>query len=130
MQKTKLIAKVAEESGINKAQAKRAIESMVNTVIREVIVTGRSAIANLGIFLLRERGSKVIVNPRDPSTRYAVPPSRAVIFKQAKGLKKVVNDGRIIKGKAFNPNEGAAAEALQRDEVETGEGYGTETLDD
>lgn len=89
MTKPELIARLAEDAGITKAQAERDLTAIC-AVISNALVNGDSvAIPDLGKFEVKDRAER---KGRNPSTGESViiPASKAVTFKPAKMLKDAV----------------------------------------
>lgn len=89
MTKLELIDKLAEESGITKAQAERGLAAICR-IISNALVNGDSvAIPGIGKFEVKERAER---KGRNPSTGESViiPASKAVTFKATKTLKDAV----------------------------------------
>lgn len=89
MNKPELIARLAEDAGITKAQAERDLAAIC-CIINNALVNGDSvAIPDLGKFEVKDRAER---KGRNPSTGESViiPASKAVTFKPAKMLKDAV----------------------------------------
>lgn len=91
MNKSELIAKMAEKSGLSKADATRALESFVGS-IEEALVNGdKVQLVGFGTFETRERKAREGRNPRNPEQSIQIPASTAPVFKAGKSLKEAVN---------------------------------------
>ena len=90
MNKTELIAAVAEQSGLSKKDAEKAVSSTIDTIINTVAEGEKIQIAGFGTFEVRERGERVGRDPRT-SAELVIPASKAPAFKAGKALKDSVN---------------------------------------
>lgn len=89
MNKADIINKVHEELGVTKADAERAVETMLSSII-ETLVSGQEvSIAGLGIFSAKMRNKRTARNPRTGET-IEVPAMRVPKFRAAKALKDAV----------------------------------------
>ena len=90
MNKTELIAAVAEKSGISKKDAEKAIAA-VTDVITETLAAGEKVqIVGFGGFEVRSRPARVARNPRT-GEQISIEASKAPVFKAGKALKDSVN---------------------------------------
>ena len=88
MKKDDLVQAVAEASGLNKAEADRALSALVETVVSSVAAGERVQIPGLGTFESRERSAREGRNPQTGETMQiaatTVPGFKAAAaFKQA-----------------------------------------------
>jgi len=89
MNKADIINKVHEELGVTKADAERAVETMLASIV-ETLVSGQEvSIAGLGIFSAKMRNKRTARNPRTGET-IEVPAMRVPKFRAAKALKDAV----------------------------------------
>ena len=89
MNKTELIAAVAEKTGITKKDAERIVNATVET-IQETLVKGEKvSVSGFGIFEAKTRGARVGRNPRTKET-IQIPATRLPAFKASKALKDAV----------------------------------------
>ena len=86
MSKSILIEHVADEVGLTKADAKRAVEASLDLIAQNLVDGGRFAIAGFGTFSVTERSARM---GRNPQTGEAMQlgPSKSVKFKPSSGLK-------------------------------------------
>jgi DNA-binding protein HU-beta len=90
MNKTQLINAIAEQSGLTKADAARALDA-TTTAISSALKNGESVqIIGFGSFLVRERAARVGRNPSTGET-IQIKASKVAAFKAGKALKKAVN---------------------------------------
>lgn len=91
MNKSELVAKIAEKSGLSKADSTRALDSLLESV-QEALVKGEKVqLVGFGTFETRERKAREGRNPRDPQEKIKIPASTAPVFKAGKTLKEAVN---------------------------------------
>lgn len=90
MNKTELIAIVAEKAGLSKKDSENAVNIVFDT-IKDTVETGEKIqIAGFGIFDIKTREARV---GRNPKTReeIQIPASRVPVFKAAKAFKDSVD---------------------------------------
>jgi DNA-binding protein HU-beta len=90
MNKTELIAAVAERSGITKKDAERVINATVDTITASLVSGDKVQISGFGIFETKDREARVGRNPRTKET-IEIPASRVPTFKPSKALKDNVS---------------------------------------
>ncbi len=89
MNKFGLVQKVARDAGVTRAQAARAIRSVV-AAIRETIQGGdKLSLAGLGTFKVKARKARPGRNPKTGET-IAIPAGRKISFKPSLSLKKLI----------------------------------------
>lgn len=89
MNKADIISKVHEELGGTKADAERAVETMLNCVVDSLKSGQQVSIAGFGIFEAKMRNARTARNPRTGEP-IEVPAMRVAKFKPAKALKDAV----------------------------------------
>ncbi|MBU0278488.1 MULTISPECIES: HU family DNA-binding protein [unclassified Gemella] len=89
MNKSELIAKVAEKSGLQKKQVAVAIEAFVSTVEETLAKGEKIQIIGFGNFEVRERAARKGRNPQTNEV-IEIAPSKAPAFKAGKSLKDAV----------------------------------------
>jgi DNA-binding protein HU-beta len=85
MTKAELIAKIAKESGLAKADAERALNSFVETAKKTLKKEGRLALAGFGTFSVNKRKARTGRNPRTGET-IKIQAKKVVKFKAGKAL--------------------------------------------
>ncbi len=90
MKKAELVAQVAEETGLTKVDAKKALESILSKFTKTLKKDGRFVLSGLGTFEVVKRKKRMARNPQtnEPVT---VKAHKAVKFRPAKALKELVN---------------------------------------
>ena len=90
MNKTELIAAVAEQSGLSKKDAEKAVTSTNDKIINTVAEGEKIQIAGFGTFEKRPRNARTGCDPRTGNS-IEIPASKVPAFKAGKGFKDVVN---------------------------------------
>lgn len=89
MNKADIIAKVHEVLGGTKADAERAVECMVDSIVTSLKKSDEVSIAGLGIFSAKMRPARQGRNPRTGES-IEVPAMRVPKFRASKALKDAV----------------------------------------
>jgi DNA-binding protein HU-beta len=89
MNKADIIQKVHDVLGTSKADAERAVECVIDSVVSSLKKGDEVSIAGLGIFSAKMRPSRTGRNPRTGET-ISVPAMRVPKFRAAKALKDAV----------------------------------------
>lgn len=89
MNKQDIAEKVHSVLGGTKADAERAVEAMIETVVSGLKKGEEVSIAGLGIFATKMRAARTARNPRTGET-VQVPSMRVPKFRAAKALKDAV----------------------------------------
>lgn len=89
MNKAELISAVAAESGLNKADAKKAVEGFVAAVTNALREGDKVSLVGFGTFMVSERGERTGINP---STKEAItiPAKKIAKFKAGAELSAAV----------------------------------------
>ena len=90
MNKTQLIAAVAEAASISKKDAETAVSAVIASITESLANGEKVQIAGFGTFEVRERGERVGRDPRT-SEEITIPASKAPAFKAGRALKDSVN---------------------------------------
>ena len=89
MNKTELIAAVAEKAGLSKKDADAAVSAVVGGVTAELAKGEKVQLIGFGTFEVRERAAKTGRNPRTGETM-TIPASKVPAFKAGAALKNAV----------------------------------------
>ena len=89
MNKTELIAAVAEKTGLTKKDAERVVNATFETVTAALAKGDKVAISGFGNFEVKAREARVGRNPRTKET-IEIPATKLPAFKAAKALKDAV----------------------------------------
>ena len=90
MKKTELIAAVAEQSGLSKKDAEKALNATIDTIIKAVAEGDKIQLTGFGTFEQRQRNARTGCDPRTGNT-IEIPASKVPAFKAVKGFKDIVN---------------------------------------
>jgi DNA-binding protein HU-beta len=89
MNKTELIAAVADKAELSKADAGRAVDAFFEVVGKALKKKDKVSLVGFGTFLLRERAARTGRNPKTGAT-LKIKASKTPAFKPGKGLKDLV----------------------------------------
>ena len=90
MNKTELIAAVAEKTGMTKKDAERVVSATFETITASLSNGERVQVSGFGIFEVKTREARVGRNPRTKET-IQIPATRLPQFKASKTLKDAVS---------------------------------------
>ncbi len=90
MNKNDLVAAVAEDSGLSKADAGRAVDSVIQSITSALRRGTDVRLVGFGTFSVVNRAASEGRNPRT-GEKIQIPASRQPKFKAGKGLKQSVN---------------------------------------
>ncbi len=90
MNKTDLVAAVAEDAQIDKNKAAAAVESMIKQIQSALLEGQEVRLPGFGNFKVADRKATTARNPRTGET-VDVPASKVAKFAPAKGLKEALN---------------------------------------
>jgi len=89
MNKTELIAKVAEKSGFTKKDTETVVEAVLD-VIQEALANGEAVqLVGFGTFEVRERAARIGRNPQT-GEKITIPAGKVPAFKPGKRLRSAV----------------------------------------
>ena len=90
MNKTELIAAVAEKAELSKKDAEKAVNALLDTVVEEVAKGEKIQLVGFGTFERRERKEREGCNPHT-GAKIPIPASMVPAFKVGKAFKDAVN---------------------------------------
>lgn len=90
MNKTELIAAVAEKAGLTKKDVEKAITATLETVKEEVANGGKVQVVGFGTFEARSRKEREGKNPQN-GEKVIIPAAVFPAFKAGKAFKDIVN---------------------------------------
>ena len=90
MNKTELIAAIAEKSGTSKKDAERVLNATVETITAAMAKGDRVQLSGFGIFETKKREARTGRNPLTKQT-IEIAASTVPVFKASKTLKDTVN---------------------------------------
>ena len=89
MNKTELIAQVAEKTGTTRKDAEQVITTMLEVIGEELAAGGRVQLVGFGTFDVKERAERKGRNPRTKEP-VEIPATTVPVFKAGKALKDKV----------------------------------------
>ena len=89
MNKTELIAAVAESAGLTKRDTERVINAAVDAITESLVKGEKVQLSGFGIFEVKDREARVGRNPRTLQS-IEIPATRLPVFKASKALKDTV----------------------------------------
>lgn len=88
---SELISEIADRTNLKKADAKAAVDTMVE-IITDCAKKGEDVpISGLGVFKVSNVGEREAHKPRNPSEKVIVPAHKALRLKVSTTLKKAIN---------------------------------------
>ncbi|MBO6162706.1 MAG: HU family DNA-binding protein [Eubacterium sp.] len=99
MNKTELVAAIAEQAGITKKDAEAAVKAFVNVVSDELQKKEKVQLIGFGTFSVSERKARTGHNPRNPEESIKIKASFQPKFKAGAALKEKVNSKPAKKAK-------------------------------
>ncbi|MDD5939696.1 MAG: HU family DNA-binding protein [Lachnospiraceae bacterium] len=90
MNKTELVAAVAEAAGLSKKDAAKAVEAFTDTIAKELKKGDKVQIVGFGTFEVSERAARTGRNPHT-GEEMQIAASKAPRFKPGKALKDALN---------------------------------------
>ena len=91
MNKTELVAAIAERTELTKKDADQALKAFIDVVGDELSKGEKIQLAGFGTFEVTERAARDGINPRTKETIH-IPESKAPKIKAMKSLKEKVNN--------------------------------------
>ncbi len=99
MNKTELIAAIANSANLTKKDATAALDAALNAIMAEVAAGNKVSILGFGTFEKRHREARIGRNPRTQEAA-EIPASDVPVFKAGKAFKTKVNQPAPKKKKA------------------------------
>lgn len=90
MNKTELVAAIADEAGISKKDAEKALKAFTDVVAEELKKGEKIQLVGFGTFEVSERAARTGRNPQS-GEEMKIPASKAPKFKAGKALKDMIN---------------------------------------
>ena len=91
MNKTELVAAMAEQAQISKKDAEAALKAFTDVVANELKANGKVQLVGFGTFEVSERAAREGRNPQTGETM-EIKASKAPKFKAGKALKDMINE--------------------------------------
>ena len=89
MNKTELVASVAEKTGLTKKDSEKAVNAVLAAVTESLQEGDKVQLVGFGTFEVRERKARKAKNPQTKED-IPIPETKVPAFKAGKGLKEVV----------------------------------------
>lgn len=89
MNKTELIAEVANKAGLSRKDAEKALDAVVETITEAVVKGDKVQLVGFGSFETKQREARTGRNPKTKET-IEIPATRVPVFKAGKALKDAV----------------------------------------
>ena len=89
MNKTELIAEVANKAGLSRKDAEKALGAVVETITEAVVKGDKVQLVGFGSFETKKREARMGRNPKTKET-IEIPATRVPVFKAGKALKDAV----------------------------------------
>ena len=90
MKKTDLIHAIADQTGLSKKDAEKALNATIDTIIKAVAEGDKIQLTGFGTFEQRQRNARTGVDPRTGNS-IEIPASKVPAFKAGKAFKDIVN---------------------------------------
>ncbi len=90
MNKTELVAKIAEKSGLSKKDSEKALSATVDAITETLAAGDKVHLVGFGSFEVKQRPARVGRNPKTKET-IEIPASVVPVFKAGKALKDAVS---------------------------------------
>ena len=90
MNKTELVAAIADKSGIAKKDAEKALAAFIDTVATDLKKGEKIQLVGFGTFEVRERAAREGINPQT-GKKIQIAASKNPVFKAGKALKDSIN---------------------------------------
>ncbi|MDD5923300.1 MAG: HU family DNA-binding protein [Clostridia bacterium] len=90
MNKSELIAAVAQKSELSKKDAEKAVAALFETITDSLVAGEKVSVAGFGVFEQRVRAARTGSNPRTKE-KIEIAESKVPAFKAGKALKDAVN---------------------------------------
>ncbi|MGF7396246.1 HU family DNA-binding protein (plasmid) [Thermoanaerobacterium thermosaccharolyticum] len=90
MNKTELVSKIAEKSGLTKKDSEKALDAFVESVMETLQKGDKVQLVGFGTFEIRDRAERKGRNPQT-GEEITIPATKAPTFKAGAELKKAVS---------------------------------------
>ncbi|BEU87953.1 HU family DNA-binding protein [Selenomonas sp. TAMA-11512] len=90
MNKTELVAKVAEKAGLTKKDAEKALGAVIESIQQALVKKDKVQLIGFGTFEVKARAARTGRNPQT-GKEIKIPASKNPVFKAGKALKDAVN---------------------------------------
>ena len=93
MTKQEFVDTVASKSGLNKRDAAKAVDAMLDSITDALRRRDSVNFTGFGKFVTQERKARMGVNPRNPGQKVHIPASTVPKFSAGSSLKSAVRGG-------------------------------------
>ncbi len=90
MNKTELVAAVADKAGISKKEADKAVAAVIDAVVDTLKAGEKVQLVGFGTFEVRERAARTGINPLTKQS-IQIAASKSPVFKAGKAFKDAVS---------------------------------------
>ena len=90
MNKTELVAAVAEKTGLSKKDSEKAVNAAFDSITEALAAGEKVQLVGFGAFEVKERSARIGRNPKTKES-IEIPASRVASFKVGKALKDAVS---------------------------------------
>ena len=90
MNKTELVAAVAEKTGMSKKDSEKAVNAAFDSITEALVAGEKVQLVGFGAFEVKERSARIGRNPKTKES-IEIPASRVASFKVGKALKDAVS---------------------------------------
>ena len=90
MNKTELVANVAEKAGLSKKDAEKALGAVIESIEEALVEGDKVQLIGFGTFEVKDRAARTGRNPQT-GKEIDIPASKSPVFKAGKALKDSVN---------------------------------------
>ena len=90
MNKTELVAAVAEKTGMSKKDSEKAVNAAFDSITEALVAGEKVQLVGVGAFEVKERSARIGRNPKTKES-IEIPASRVASFKVGKALKDAVS---------------------------------------
>ena len=94
MIKSELVIRLAQKANLSKADAKKAVETIFDEIVKALSEGSRVELRNFGVLSLRTRKPRVGRNPKT-GEQVQIVQKRIPFFKAGKAVKKALNKKNI-----------------------------------
>ena len=91
MNKTELVANVAEKAGLSKKDAEKALGAVIESIEEALVEGDKVQLIGFGTFEVKDRAARTGRNPQT-GKEIKIAASRKPVFKAGKALKDAVNN--------------------------------------
>jgi len=91
MNKTELVASMAQKTGFTKKDSEAALNAFLSSVEEALVGGDKVQLIGFGTFEVKKRAEREGRNPQKPGQTIKIPASKAATFKAGQSLKDAVN---------------------------------------